>query len=185
MRQQFFHRKLVSGKSHWLHIRDIHARSTGLPRKNRACSSLCYLSPSFLTLSTRGLAPGETNSLSTWEWQWDCLISLWASSLYQVWYWHDSLSGNYPVTYENKASFPCLTYSSGKKTSIESVWMYLMQGFAMPRASLYHESSGSSIRKLYYSFSTPGKWDLFNEINLDFWILFKYFMIFLRTEFLN
>lgn len=60
MRQEFFHRQLVSGKSHWLYTRDMHARSTGLPRKTRACSSLRYLSPSFLTLSARGLAPGET-----------------------------------------------------------------------------------------------------------------------------
>lgn len=128
MRQEFFHRKFISGKSHRLYIRDIHARSRGHPHKTRACSSLCYLSPSFLTLSTRGLALGETDSLSyvLWEWQWDCVISLWASLLYQVRYWHGSLSSNYPVTSENRASFLCLLHSLGKKISIESVWMYLM-----------------------------------------------------------
>lgn len=69
MRQEFSHRKLISGKSHWLYIRDMHARSTGHPRKTRACSRLCYLAPRFLTLSTRGLALGETDSLSDVLWE--------------------------------------------------------------------------------------------------------------------
>lgn len=59
MRQEFSHRKLNSGKSHWLYIRDMHAWSTGHPRKTRACSRLCYPAPSFLTLYKRLSSRGD------------------------------------------------------------------------------------------------------------------------------